>query len=293
MFEKAVQPWDQNVCEKNQCKCGTCDGRCGPTNGCPCNECLQLLIDGRTVFMNRIGDISVRCSRKDGPTGPIILPTSEIWYCGNRKNQCKCGTCDGQCGPTNGCPCDDCFQLLLDSQAVMINRSGDAAIQGGRKGGTGGWTGLQSSQLRYCGKRKNQCLCGRCDGRCGPNNGCPCGDCLVLVGNPSVAVNRIGDPAVKGGRNGGPGGWTGLPPSQLWYCGRRKDQCRCGGCDGRCGPTNGCPCDDCAAILRPGPTIPPAQPAPPAAPPRPVLPPSVVPSPAGAPLYAGAMFHCS
>lgn len=32
------------------------------------------------------------------------------------------------------------------------------------------------------------------------------------------------------------------------YCGKKKDQCKCGNCDGRCGPTNGCPCDSCEAL---------------------------------------------
>ena len=29
-----------------------------------------------------------------------------------RKNQCSCCSCDGQCGPFDGCPCNDCFALM-------------------------------------------------------------------------------------------------------------------------------------------------------------------------------------
>jgi hypothetical protein len=48
----------------------------------------------------------------------------------------------------------------------------------------------------------------------------------------------------------GLGGDTGLPPNQVYYCGRQMNQCRCGQCDGLCGPTNGCPCNACKALLR-------------------------------------------
>ncbi len=63
---------------------------------------------------------------------------------------------------------------------------------------------------------------------------------------PAV-TNRAGHRVAKGGR--GSGGWTGRNPAELWYCGQQKNQCKCGSCDGRCGPTNGCPCEDCFALL--------------------------------------------
>ena len=33
------------------------------------------------------------------------------------------------------------------------------------------------------------------------------------------------------------------------YCGLKKHQCRCHGCDGTCGPNNGCACNACDALL--------------------------------------------
>ena len=84
------------------------------------------------------------------------------WYCGQRyaeAGKCKCGGCDGVCGPTNGCPCDHCAEI----------------------------------ELKYCGKEfctRGQCYCGSCDGRCGPTNGCPCPDC-ILRGNLLPAVYRL------------------------------------------------------------------------------------------------------
>jgi hypothetical protein len=84
------------------------------------------------------------------------------WYCGQRYTEpgnCKCGGCDGACGPNNGCPCESCSQL----------------------------------ELNYCGKEfclRGKCFCGTCDGRCGPTNGCPCIEC-ILRSNLVPAINRF------------------------------------------------------------------------------------------------------
>ena len=64
---------------------------------------------------------------------------------------------------------------------VTRNRAGDEAKRG-QDHGNGGFTPYRSDQLWYCGKTKNECLCKKCDGRCGPSNGCPCTDCYKLVG---------------------------------------------------------------------------------------------------------------
>jgi len=45
------------------------------------------------------------------------------------------------------------------------------------------------------------------------------------------------------------GGDTNLHASKVYYCGAKMNQCRCGGCDGTCGPYNGCPCNSCKALL--------------------------------------------
>ena len=202
--------------------------------------------------VNASGDAC--CKGNEGYGGWTGLSAHRLWYCGKGKNQCRCGWCDGVCGPSNGCPCDSCLQLLVDGVAVSINDSSDIVVKGSRKGGNAGWIGLPPSEVWYCGRRKNQCKCGRCDGQCGPTNGCPCDDCFqLLVSAGVVALNRSGDPAIKGVSTERDAGWTGLPTSEVWYCGRRKNQCKCGRCDGRCGPTNGCPCDDCAALLPPPP----------------------------------------
>lgn len=41
-----------------------------------------------------------------------------ILYCGLKKDQCRCGSCDGTCGPNNGCACKACDSLLDDMVAA-------------------------------------------------------------------------------------------------------------------------------------------------------------------------------
>lgn len=48
----------------------------------------------------------------DSRAGDLQLPASNVYYCGRKKNQCRCGNCNGQCGPTNGCPCNACVELV-------------------------------------------------------------------------------------------------------------------------------------------------------------------------------------
>lgn len=85
--------------------CGTCNGYCGPTNGCQCMYCfrkqqsLPKNSHGRTVL---VSFDNAHMNR-------------ERWYCGARVGtggyHNPCGSCDGRCGPSNGCQCKACFQL--------------------------------------------------------------------------------------------------------------------------------------------------------------------------------------
>ncbi len=43
--------------------------------------------------------------------------------------------------------------------------------------------GQSDTGLLYCGKKfTKKCLCGNCNGVCGPNNGCPCPVCDIILG---------------------------------------------------------------------------------------------------------------
>ncbi|KAG2488809.1 hypothetical protein HYH03_012608 [Edaphochlamys debaryana] len=65
---------------------------------------LRLNRDGRAAFMGSGG--------AEGSGGDTGRRAREVFYCGGVMGQCRCGRCDGQCGPTNGCPCHACAELL-------------------------------------------------------------------------------------------------------------------------------------------------------------------------------------
>lgn len=64
--------------------------------------------------------------------------------------------------------------------------------------------------------------------------------------------NRAGEEVSRGTCDDeASGGFTGLKAREVFYCGRHKDgSCLCGDCEGHvCGPTEGCPCQDCFALV--------------------------------------------
>ncbi len=126
----------------------------------------------------------------------------------------------------------------------FLNRDKAPAKKGSLTSKNGGDTGLMPSKLYYCGRQMNECRCGRCNGMCGPDYGCPCNACIGLIRNKDdIAVK-------KGSLNSTQGGDTGRRPSAIYYCGRKMNECRCGRCDGFCGPDYGCPCNSCLDLLR-------------------------------------------
>lgn len=56
------------------------------------------------------------------------LPANKVYYCGRRMNQCRCGGCDGRCGPTNGCPCKSCLRLLNLPKRTVQEDDDDCVI---------------------------------------------------------------------------------------------------------------------------------------------------------------------
>ena len=127
----------------------------------------------------------------------------------------------------SGCGSDDDFaevRLNQDRHRVRrgVNPPGRGPVQST-------WTGFTPGEQWYCGRSKGECRCGGCDSRCGPTSGCPCASCHKLKladEGAEIKYNAVGDHVWKGGRKGGDGGATDQPPSELWYCGRKKDQCR-------------------------------------------------------------------
>jgi len=79
-----------------------------------------------------------------------------IFYCGGRytsSGKCLCGTCDGQCGPNNGCPCQNCIVTL-----EMVLLSSGTRCSGGHLLSCVLYRSLPSSGIvcRSCGARKTR-----------------------------------------------------------------------------------------------------------------------------------------
>ncbi|XP_013395836.1 E3 ubiquitin-protein ligase NRDP1 [Lingula anatina] len=86
------------------CRC--CNGYCGPTNGCNCEACMKLDVEGRCLPRGWLVNSDGAAAR--------VGPETGHFYCGRRVLVGVRG-CDGYCGPTNGPSCEACKKL--DTQA--------------------------------------------------------------------------------------------------------------------------------------------------------------------------------
>jgi len=110
------------------------------------------------------------------------------YYCGRKGlYTCLYGSCDGVCGPTNGCNCPDCKKLdevegilpYKHRQSAKMNQSKVKVARG-----------IEGNY--YCGRYGlYQCSKG-CDGRCGLNNGCNCPDCAELDKRENISPYNHG-----------------------------------------------------------------------------------------------------
>ena len=91
--------------------CTTCDGVCGPGNGCNCKACFQLdMAAGATATVEAHVKVNGEGRAVQRGTDP-----GRSFYCGGRAGYwtgCRSG-CDGMCGPTSGCSCESCHELSV------------------------------------------------------------------------------------------------------------------------------------------------------------------------------------
>lgn len=199
---------------RQECRCFRCDGFCGPANGCPCNACVELV----DLKVNKSGHLCHRGTiESESVLGQANIKTTDLFYCGRSKNECFCGSCDGTCGPNNGCPCFACLELV----DIKINQLGHLCKRGPINT-MSPHLNRPSSELFYCGKSKNEFICGICVGFCDVSNGCPCDDCFKLL---QPKINRLGDVCHKGAYKLN-AGHTGIACEYLFYCNKPKSQWR-------------------------------------------------------------------
>lgn len=180
-----------------------------------------------------------------------------ILYCGEKFTNdgcCPCGTCDGHCGPDNGCPCPDCeytlAYLLYSTGKMLCGKCNKTLLR------------IKLLNLKNILKSKtNQNPTFKCNIctkiisdityiplmyclKCGYNI---CPECafqkIVLTGDNIVNNPPIKISDLELGKDIGTGNL---------YCKKNYADygfCLCHGCDGNCGPGNGCPCPICDTIL--------------------------------------------
>jgi hypothetical protein len=191
----------------------TCDGTCGPNNGCQCSACFEL----EEAYHRREIPAPERVSVEEGRNNANRKVRCSfdsyhrrryLRYCGANVGQSgyhqPCGRCDGRCGPNSGCQCQACHaldeviaqrqqQLGLEVIDIFRNQSGHECHVSFCPPSSHGTSGYKF----YCGRRvgregyQPQVASCRCDGVCGPSNGCQCSDCFALDRRAEVyAITR-------------------------------------------------------------------------------------------------------
>jgi hypothetical protein len=165
-----------------QCRCGSCDGRCGPTNGCPCNSCKQLTLSDSVLKL----DDFIKC-----PRGHQIALSSRTsgWNCDGRREE---GGCRGGGGTTErarwrcveeSCDFDYCGECYSYRLAKILANKFVVNCEGAKAAKSYDWFHTQTER-HYCGRNvgreKYANECRDCDGRCGPSSGCQCRACFLL-----------------------------------------------------------------------------------------------------------------
>ena len=172
-----------------------------------------------------------------------------LLYCGNQYTSnggCACLNCDGFCGSFTGCPCPDCdftltYILYASGQmncpkckSILLRLNLFNRVNLFRK------NLIDSITCDLCRKRYDEkflplLYCKNCDFDMCPN-------CAFSKIN-FEQLKKLEKININSGIGNGEG---------ILYCGERytlPGNCKCGNCDGTCGPTNGCPCPICDLIL--------------------------------------------
>ena len=163
------------------CPCHSCDGHCGPDNGCACPNCYYTL----SYILYMTGKMICPYCHKTLIRIYIynlqLLKESNInYYCSKcHKNYydkiyiplMHCMKCNYNLCP----PCAFSNISVYDEENSDLPKIDIADLKVGLNKGMGNI---------YCNKiyvDKIYCLCGKCDGRCGPKDGCQCPLCECIL----------------------------------------------------------------------------------------------------------------
>ena len=106
---------------------------------------------------------------------------------------------------------------------------------------------FRGQKVYYCGSQRVGNLCKKCDGTCGPTNGCNCFPCSQLTAlNAETTKNSARKKTHLSFDNV-------HTNSYRHYCGSYLNAHNCGHCNLYCGPFNGCQCEYCKMLDPPVP----------------------------------------
>jgi len=226
-----VDEWIFYCGKRADYQCDTCNGCCGPKDGCQCLACEELTSQNRRRVLNSQGIRTVLSFDR-------YHTKMYRHYCGQNGDY-PCKKCDGKCGPADGCQCSACEALDVDMGLILPllwNRNGVKARQ---ITVTAGHI-HQGEKVFYCGQQADY-SCRKCNGQCGPYDGCQCSACAELSEkNRDEKMNALGDRTVVSFDSV-------HARTYVRYCGG-AGMYECTICDGRCGPSSGCQCPSCAEI---------------------------------------------
>jgi len=171
---------------------------------------------------SRSSGLRLYCGRRVGRSGYHDGP---LRWPGHAEGQC---TCDGTCGPSDGCQCRECYNASFPEERTQ---GAEGRRYCGRRIGRSAY---HNGSQRCRGHTDDTCSC---NGICGPGDGCQCATCYLETFPESQRLGAEGRKYC--GRRIGPEGYHDGPES---WCNRLGISCTC---TGFCGPIMGCQCRAC------------------------------------------------
>ena len=173
----------RNYTGNGGCPCGTCDGYCGTTNGCPCPDCEYTLsyllfasgkMTCRTCYKSliRIKIFELKALNKINPNASYRCDNCYKYMTLNYIPLMHCIKCNYNLCP----PCAFSKLSFYEDENINLPTFKISDLEAGFDLGVGSF---------YCKKNyvdSDFCICGGCDGNCGPENGCQCPLCDSILG---------------------------------------------------------------------------------------------------------------
>ena len=160
------------------CACGNCNGFCGPDYGCPCPDCYYTL----SYILYSTGKMTCpKCNKTLLRINLFNLKNIVQKKRGWSNVNFSCDICEKNYDKELYAPLLHCFNCDYDMcpecafSRVSSFKEKVPKLLPGNGIGTG---------LIFCAKNYTNngfCLCGECDGNCGPDNGCQCPLCESIL----------------------------------------------------------------------------------------------------------------